>query len=102
MYARLLSGEGPTFKRVLLAVMIALVALLQHRLWLGDGGVHELWRLKYKIAQQEHENAALRDRNEALDAEVRDLKQGDAAIEERARTELGMIRRDETFYQTFR
>ena len=87
---------------MLQAVMIVLLVLLQHRLWLGDGGVHEVWRLKYRIAQQERENAALRDRNEALDAEVVDLKQGAAAIEERARNELGMIRRDETFYQTFR
>jgi len=100
-YARLLSGQSALFRRSLTVVMIALLALLQYRLWLGDGGMHEIWRLSYKIEQQRRENATLRERNEALDAEVVDLKQGAAAIEERARSELGMIRRDETFYQTF-
>jgi cell division protein FtsB len=101
-YARLFSGESAVARRCLVALMIVLLAALQYRFWLGDGGMNEIWRLKYKIAQQARENDALRERNEGLDAEVMDLKQGAAAIEERARSELGMIRRDETFYQTFR
>jgi cell division protein FtsB len=101
-YARLFSGESAAVRRCLVALMVVLLALLQYRFWLGDGGIHEIWRLKYKIAQQARENDALRERNEGLDAEVMDLKQGAAAIEERARSELGMVRRDETFYQTFR
>jgi len=79
--------------------LAALVLGLQYPLWLGKGGwlrVHELDR---SLAQQHTANAGLKARNDALDAEVRDLKQGYDAIEERARLELGMIKRDEVFYQ---
>jgi cell division protein FtsB len=79
--------------------LAALVLALQYPLWLGKGGwlrVHELDRA---LEQQGATNAGLKARNDALDAEVRDLKQGYDAIEERARLELGMIKRDEVFYQ---
>ncbi len=96
---RWFSGDGTQFVRLLVGSFVVLLLLLQYRLWLGDGGVSELLRLKQDITQQQQENAGLRERNEALEAEVMDLKQGEAAVEERARRELGMIRRDETFYQ---
>ncbi len=79
--------------------LAVILLLLQIRLWTGDGGVHELWQLNREIGVQTHENAVLRERNEALEAEVLDLKEGAAAVEERARRELSMIRRDETFFQ---
>lgn len=76
-----------------------LLVLLQFRLWVGDGSVAEVWGLRQQVEAQRTENAALRERNQALEAEVLDLKTGLAAIEERARSELGMIKEGETFYQ---
>jgi cell division protein FtsB len=73
--------------------------LLQYRLWLSGDGLRELTRLDEAVEQQKVENAELEERNEQLMAEVADLKSGMAAIEERARSELGMIGRNETFYQ---
>jgi len=84
--------------RVLVVVLIVLVVFLQYGLWFGDGGLLDLWRLNQSIVAQEEENAQLRERNAALEAEVRDLKQGLEAVEERARSELGMIGESETFY----
>ena len=80
------------------ALLIA-VLLLQHRLWLSGDGVHELTRLSAAVERQKAENSELAERNQQLAAEVSDLKAGMAAIEERARSELGMIGRNETFYQ---
>jgi cell division protein FtsB len=79
--------------------LAALVVLLQYPLWLGKGSWQRVAELEQQVAQQRAVNAQLRARNDHLDAEVRDLKQGTDAIEERARTELGMIRKDEVFYQ---
>ncbi len=79
--------------------LLVVVLLLQHRLWLSDDGVHELGRLSEAVERQKAENAELVERNQQLAAEVTDLKAGMAAIEERARSELGMIGRNETFYQ---
>ncbi|MGD8642878.1 MAG: cell division protein FtsB [Chromatiales bacterium] len=76
-----------------------LLVLLQFRLWVGDGSVAEVWGLRQQVEAQRSENAALRERNQALEAEVLDLKTGLAAIEERARSELGMIKDGETFFQ---
>lgn len=76
-----------------------LLVLLQYKLWLGDGSLAEVWQLYQQVELQKEENHQLRERNQALEAEVQDLKQGLEAIEERAREELGMIREDETFYQ---
>jgi len=85
--------------RVAIVVLTVLLLLLQYRLWVGDGSIIEVWRLSDSVAEQRAENDRLRQRNEALAAHVRDLKDGLAAIEERARRELGMIGEDEVFYQ---
>jgi len=80
-------------------VLAALILALQYPLWLGKGSWARVWELERSVAQQQEGNARLKARNDALDAEVRDLKEGYAAIEERARLELGMVRKDEVFYQ---
>ena len=85
--------------KTLVIILIVLTILLQYRLWFGDGGLVEVWNLRHAVEEQKQENAALMERNKALEAEVKDLKQGLDAIEERARSELGMIKKDETFYQ---
>jgi len=85
--------------RWLIAVLIAMLLVLQYRLWVGDGGIADVRRIGQEVELQKRTNAALRERNQALEGEVRDLKQGLEAVEERARSELGMIREGETFYQ---
>jgi cell division protein FtsB len=85
--------------RWLISVLIILLVLLQYRLWFGDGSLQDVWQLQQQIEQQKTENEKLRERNAALEAEVKDLKQGMSAIEERARSELGLIKKGETFYQ---
>jgi cell division protein FtsB len=85
--------------RWLLIALAAIVLLLQYRLWVSDDGVREVARLTEAVATQHAENERLTERNSQLAAEVRDLKSGMAALEERARSELGMVARGETFYQ---
>ncbi len=85
--------------RLLIAGLLVLTILLQYRLWFGEGGFAEVWRLRQAVNSQQAENQRLLMRNSALEAEVKDLKQGMGAVEERARAELGMIREGETFYQ---
>ncbi|MCC7080255.1 MAG: cell division protein FtsB [Burkholderiales bacterium] len=85
--------------RLLALGLIALVASLQYGLWLGKGSWLRVWEIDRKITEQRRSNDQLSARNAALDAEVRDLKEGLGAIEERARNELGMIRSDEIFFQ---
>ncbi|HET8819179.1 MAG TPA: cell division protein FtsB [Xanthomonadaceae bacterium] len=88
--------------RILRAIVLLLVVLLgwlQYRLWFGAGGQREVAALQEDVARQDAENARLHQRNAALAAEVQDLKSGEAAVEERARSELGMIRPGETFYR---
>jgi cell division protein FtsB len=85
--------------RLVLLVLAILLGWLQYRLWYGSGGAHEVAALEQQVAQQARQNAGLQARNDALAAEVADLKSGEAAIEERARGELGMIRPGETFYR---
>ncbi|MGZ5035186.1 MAG: cell division protein FtsB [Usitatibacter sp.] len=80
-------------------ILAGLLLALQYPLWLGKGSWSRVWELDRSLVQQRESNAKLKARNDALDAEVRDLKQGLEALEERARLELGMIRRDEVFYQ---
>ncbi len=80
-------------------VLVALILLLQYPLWLGKGGWFRVWDLSRQIDAQKALNQKNRERNAVFDAEVRDLKQGTEAIEERARNELGMVRRDEVFFQ---
>ena len=83
----------------LAAALLTVVLLLQYRLWLSGDGVRELARLSEAVERQKAENEEAVERNKQLIAEVADLKAGMAAIEERARSELGMIGRNETFYQ---
>jgi len=87
--------------RIVLVVLVLLFGWLQYRLWFGTGGAGEVSQLEGQVAQQAHQNDGLRERNAALAAEVADLKSptGEAAVEERARSELGMIRPGETFYR---
>jgi cell division protein FtsB len=84
--------------RILTIFFAALIVLLQYPLWLGKGGWLRAWEIERQVTAQKESNDRLRVRNGALDAEVRDLKQGYDAIEERARYELGMIRQDEIFF----
>jgi cell division protein FtsB len=85
--------------RWLTLALAGALALIQYPLWLGKGGWLRVWEVDQQIGAQRALNAGLKGRNEALEAEVRDLKQGFEAIEERARNELGMIRQDEIFFQ---
>ena len=79
--------------------LAGLVLLIQYPLWLGKGGWLRVWEVDQQIHAQREINTRLKTRNGGLEAEVRDLKQGLEAIEERARSELGMIRQDEMFFQ---
>jgi cell division protein FtsB len=83
----------------LAAALFVVVVLLQYRLWLSANGVQEYTSLETAVAQQMSEDERLADRNRQLAAEVRDLKSGFGALEERARSDLGMIANNETFYQ---
>lgn len=85
--------------RLLAITLTGLIVLIQYPLWLGKGGLLRVWEMERQIESQRAINGGLQMRNAALDAEVRDLKQGLEAVEERARNELGMIRRDEIFFQ---
>jgi cell division protein FtsB len=85
--------------RALTFTLAALLVAIQYPLWLGKGGWVRVWEHDRQLAAQREKNDALQARNAALDAEVRDLKQGLEAVEERARFELGMIREDEVFFQ---
>ena len=85
--------------KALIVILIVLLVILQFKLWFGDGNMREVWQLQAAIEEQKKENEKLRERNAALEAEVQDLKQGLEAVEERARSELGMIKKGETFYQ---
>jgi len=85
--------------RVLAAVLAFLIVVLQYPLWLGRGGWLRVWDLDRQVSAQKEQNDKLKRRNAALDAEVQDLKQGFEAVEERARSELGMVRQDEVFFQ---
>lgn len=83
---------------VFAGLLLALIAL-QYRLWVGDGSLAEVSVLKRQLAEQEAEMQRLKDRNATLRAEVEDLRKGQEAIEARARSELGMVREGETFFQ---
>ena len=85
--------------RILAIIFAALIVALQYPMWLGKGGWLRVRELDRQVEAQKHVNAEFQSRNAVLDAEVRDLKQGLEAVEERARSELGMIRHDEVFFQ---
>jgi cell division protein FtsB len=95
--AKLSRWIAPLRARGLTTLLAALVLLMQYPLWLGDGGWLKVREGIRKLEAQEALNQRLRERNEVLMAEVSDLKQGQDAIEERARSELGMIAPDEIF-----
>jgi cell division protein FtsB len=84
--------------RAALVVLLLLLILLQYRLWLGDGGYTSVYRLNREIQTQAQTNQALDTRNRQLEAEINSLKEGDAATEERARTDLGMVKEGENFF----
>ena len=83
----------------LAAALAVAVLLLQYRVWFSEDGIREVERLRRAVAAQRVQNEQLGERNRQLAAEVRDLKTGMDALEERARSDLGMIARNETFYQ---
>ena len=85
--------------KAVFALLLLVLLVLQYDLWIGDGGMRSVWRLDKTLSIQRADNARLAERNQALEAEVHDLKQGLAAIEECARSELGMIKPGETYYQ---
>ena len=85
--------------RAVLAILLLILILLQVKLWFGGGGFSDVRRLEQRVEEQSQENEALAQRNRELQAEVEDLRQGLGAVEERARSELGMIKEDEEFYQ---
>ena len=86
--------------KILAGILGALIVAVQFPLWLGKGGWLRVWELDQQVAAQRAQNAKLEARNAGIAAEVRDLKQGLEAIEERARYELGLVRPDEVFFQT--
>lgn len=85
--------------RYIAVILGLLFFVLQYELWLGEGSLATMWQLQQGIDEQKKENKKIANRNESLLAEVNDLKKGDTAIEERARNELGMIKKGETYIQ---
>jgi cell division protein FtsB len=85
--------------RILATVLGALILLIQIPLWFGKGGWFRAWELEGQVSKAQQKNTQLETRNAGLAAEVKDLKTGTDAVEERARYELGMVKKDEVFYQ---
>jgi cell division protein FtsB len=85
--------------RPIFIILIIALVVLQHKLWLGDGNLIEWVALDKKLKSHEQENTKLALRNQALEADIKELKSGEQALEEQARYELGMIKEDEVFYQ---
>ena len=88
--------------RILFLILLSLIALVQYSLWLGKGGWLQVRDLDRQIRAQQQANQKMQERNAAIDADVKDLKQGYAAIEERARSKLGMVKDDEIFFQVIK
>lgn len=82
----------------LIAILLLLLSVLQYRLWVGEGSLAHAHRLEGDIAKQKSENNLMRERNRILDVEVEELKTGLDTIEERARNDIGLIKKDETFF----
>lgn len=85
--------------RTIFIILIITLVVLQHKLWLGDGNLIQWVHLQNKLAAHEDENNKLVVRNKALEADIKELKNGDQALEEQARHELGMVKQDEVYYQ---
>jgi len=102
MDPRVREDDGSPVLNIMKATMILLailLILLQYRLWFSHDGLPSLIKLHHTVAVQQQDNAVLQERNDVLKAEVKDLKSGLDAMEERARSELGMVKEDETFFQ---
>jgi len=84
--------------KIIVAIIILLIVHLQYRIWVGDGSIAEIEAYQQRLDELKKQVEEKRQRNEALYAEVLDLRKGQEAIEERARDELGMIKEDETFF----
>lgn len=85
--------------KIIAFVLLVLILWLQYKIWLQDGGIPEVLQLQNEVEQVKNEVARLKERNSSLHAEVKDLKKGLDAIEERARSEMGMIKQGEVYYQ---
>lgn len=92
-------ADAPRTLRLIALLLLALLGWLQYRLWFGEGGARATAGLETKVERQAVQNRGLHQRNDQLAAEVENLRSGEAAAEERARSELGMIRPGETFYR---
>jgi cell division protein FtsB len=91
-------SEKPVMVRIFLGVLLCLLAVLQIRLWVSEDGFAEMSRLRQQVKFQRNENEQLAERNDRLEAEVEDLKKGFGAVEERARSDLGLISPEESFF----
>lgn len=85
--------------KIIIAILVLLIILLQYRLWFGDGSLQQVKEYQQRLDVIEADAKKKKERNDALYAEVLDLRKGEEAIEERAREELGMIKENETFFQ---
>ena len=85
--------------KIIALVLLLLLIWLQYKIWLQDGGIPEVIQLQEEVEEVKTEVEKLQERNSSLDAEVKDLKKGLDAIEERARSEMGMIKEGEVYYQ---
>ncbi len=85
--------------KIIIVILLVLLVMLQYQVWRGEGGIPEVVKLENETVTAQQNVARLQERNKALEAEVLDLKTGLEAIEERARNDLGMIRKDEVYYQ---
>lgn len=85
--------------QILVAALVTVLIVLQYLLWIDEEGVQQTYALRISVQAQIDENTTLNERNRGLEADIKDLKTGLTAIEERARSEMGMIRQDETFYR---
>lgn len=85
--------------KILIVIIVLLIAHLQYRLWVGDGSVAQIKEYQARLDKVKEQGKEKKERNEALYAEIEDLRKGQEAIEERARDELGMIKEKETFFQ---
>lgn len=90
---------GGGFMRLLTLILLALLLLLQYDLWFGKNSLSDYFQAKHEVVEQLQKNQKLTQRNKVLKAEIDDLRNGDAAVEEHARNELGLIRQNETFYR---
>jgi cell division protein FtsB len=90
--------RGGSTMKVLVSVLVVLFLILQFNLWVGEGSFSQLRELDAQVEEQQEENLNLAERNQELEGEVVDLKEGQDAIEERARSEFGMVKEGETLY----